>query len=211
MNSFTAPTCQHISGARFPGHHGGELHQHLVADIVTVRVIHFLEKIDVEQRQRQWCPVPRGACHLGGERLVEFQAVVKAGQRVCRGLRTQILRQRLQLQLPLHLHSVVCRALFAEHVDQRHDRHQQRGDDPECAARVYLPCRHKDHQRPIAAIGVAAAHEVALPIDGDPRRVDDLLRQKRPIVQLFKAPMQQRLLLGGKRPQRAVQHLRAGW
>ena len=131
MNS-SPPQRASISVVRdFPGHHRGELHQHLVPDIVAVCVIHFLEKIDVEQRQRQWCPVPRGACHLGGKRFVKFrEAVVKAGQRVCRGLRTQILRQRLQLQLPLHLHSVVCRALFAEHVDQRHDRHQQRGDDP---------------------------------------------------------------------------------
>src|SRR6185437_12254984 len=75
---------------------GGELPQHLVADLVAVRIIHRLEVIDVAHEERQRATQPHRALDLARELVLEEAAAATARQLID-GRQNAIVRHR-QLQ-----------------------------------------------------------------------------------------------------------------
>ena len=60
----------------------GDLREHLVADHVTVGVIHQLEAVDVDHQQGERCRVAVGTGCFARKQLVKKSGVIKTGQRI---------------------------------------------------------------------------------------------------------------------------------
>ena len=69
-------------------------HEHRVAGLMAVRVVHSLEVIDVEERERHVDLVAPRVGQLRTQLRVEVLAVVRAGQRVGHARVVQLLEQR---------------------------------------------------------------------------------------------------------------------
>ena len=66
--------------------HFGNLAKHFVADLVAVRVVEFLEEVDVEQYERTGRALALPFAEAAFQFVVECTAIVQAGQRIGAGL-----------------------------------------------------------------------------------------------------------------------------
>ena len=86
---------QYVLGANRPLHLRGHDPEHDVARQVSVRVVHLLEVIEVEEHEAERRLVPVRVGHLGREPLDEVLSIVDFGERVLRGRFVELVRELL--------------------------------------------------------------------------------------------------------------------
>src|ERR1700733_8702931 len=153
---------------------------------MTVGIVYGLEVVDVIHDQGKRRFVAHRSQYLAGERLIKFQPIGKAGERIGSCLKSKVLGQFLEFQTLVHLDVVVNPAFLAEEINQAHERNKQSNNDSQNATGEYLMSRLQYNQGPLAMIGIATAHIITFPVDVDPRRVYYLLRHHWSIIQLSK-------------------------
>lgn len=90
-----------------PAARAGQLHENPVADLMSMGIIGFVEVIDVVEHQTHRRPVPARPRHFDRRRLIEFQPIELAGQRIGGRPKPQVLRQIPRLDTIFHLNAVV--------------------------------------------------------------------------------------------------------
>jgi hypothetical protein len=130
-----------IGGARDSGQPSRDLSQHPVAGLVTELIVHVLEPVDIQARERQWTAVSLSALDFGCQPDVKGAMVREPRQRI--GIRLALKASRGALRLCKHdlevtdpgLELMLAQALAVARrvfeVRRRHDTHY----------RVRLPIR----------------------------------------------------------------------
>src|SRR3984885_8370811 len=108
---------------------------------MTVGIVYGLEVVDVIHDQGKRRFVAHRSQYLAGERLIKFQPIGKAGERIGSCLKPKVPGQFLEVQRPGHLDVVVNPAFLAEEINQGHERHKQSDYDPQDATGEYLMSR----------------------------------------------------------------------
>ncbi len=80
-----------VAGPGGPAQPYGDLAQHVVAHVVTQRVVDLLEPVEIHQQQREPPAVPLNLPQRPGDPVVQEDPVGQAGQRVVQGLAADLL------------------------------------------------------------------------------------------------------------------------
>src|ERR1700733_16013735 len=117
---------------------------------MTVGIVYGLEVVDVIHDQGKRRFVAHRSQYLAGERLIKFQPIGKAGERIGSCLKPKVPGQFLEFQTLVQLDVVVNPAFLAEEINQTHERKKQSDDDPQNATREYLMGGLQCNQGPLA-------------------------------------------------------------